>query len=52
MAICGSENFEISLKNAELFVFETGADITNFGSLSLGVDNCILAHTVANTLIP
>ncbi|KAG5589349.1 hypothetical protein H5410_039863 [Solanum commersonii] len=46
------KNFEISLENAILFVSETGANITNFGPLSLGFENCILAHIVATTLIP
>ncbi|KAH0650272.1 hypothetical protein KY284_030184 [Solanum tuberosum] len=46
------ENFEISLENAKLFVSKTGANITNFGPLSLGFENRILAHIVATTLIP
>ncbi|KAG5595056.1 hypothetical protein H5410_036288 [Solanum commersonii] len=46
------ENFEISLENAKLFASETGANFTNFGPLSLGFENRILAHIVATTLIP
>ncbi|KAH0745873.1 hypothetical protein KY285_007530 [Solanum tuberosum] len=46
------DNFEISLEDAKLLVSDTGADLTNFGSRSLGFENRILAHIVATTLIP
>ncbi|KAG5595789.1 hypothetical protein H5410_037021 [Solanum commersonii] len=46
------KNFENSLESAKLFVSETGANITNFGPLSLAFENHILAHIVATTLIP
>lgn len=46
------DNFEISLEDAKLFVSETSVDLTNFGPLSLGFENRILAHIVATTLIP
>lgn len=46
------DNFEISLEDAKLFVSDTGTDLTNFGPLSLGFENRILANIVATTLIP
>lgn len=45
------DKFEISLEDAKLFVAETGSDLSNFGPLSLGFENRILAHIVATTLV-
>ncbi|KAG5577878.1 hypothetical protein H5410_058012 [Solanum commersonii] len=46
------DQFEVSPEEAKIFVVETGSDVSNFGPLSLGFKNCILAHVVATTLVP
>ncbi|KAH0752137.1 hypothetical protein KY285_005285 [Solanum tuberosum] len=46
------DQFEISLEDAKIFVAETGSDLSNFGPLSFGFENHILAHIVATTLVP
>ncbi|KAH0665500.1 hypothetical protein KY290_027732 [Solanum tuberosum] len=46
------DQFKISLEDAKIFIAETGSDISNFGPLSLGFENRILAHIVATTLVP
>lgn len=47
-----TENFETSLDNAKLFVSKSGGNLTNFGPLSLGFEDRILAHIVATTRSP
>ncbi|KAG5602432.1 hypothetical protein H5410_033802 [Solanum commersonii] len=45
------DHFKVSLENAKVFTAEFGSDISNFGPLSLGFENRILAHIVATTLV-
>jgi len=46
------DQFEIFLDDAKTFVVEASSDLSNFGPLSLGFENHILAHIVATTLVP
>ncbi|KAH0723716.1 hypothetical protein KY289_006760 [Solanum tuberosum] len=46
------DQFEISLEDAKIFVAETGSNLSNFGPLSFGFENHILAYIVATTLVP
>ncbi|KAH0712803.1 hypothetical protein KY290_008378 [Solanum tuberosum] len=46
------DQFEVSPEEAKIFVAETGSDVSDFGPLSLGFENRILAHVVATTLVP
>ncbi|KAH0669715.1 hypothetical protein KY285_023874 [Solanum tuberosum] len=45
-------DFEVSLEGAKLVVAELGANLTDFGPLSLFFEHRILAHIIATTLLP
>jgi len=45
-------DFEVSLEGAKLVVGELGANLTDFGPLSLFFEHRILAHIIATTLLP
>ncbi|KAG5632113.1 hypothetical protein H5410_003830 [Solanum commersonii] len=46
------DDFEIYLEGAKRTLAGPDSDLTNYGSLSICFEHCILAHIVAITLIP
>lgn len=44
--------FETSLEDVRVFFVETGVSTSQFGPLSLGFENRIIAYVVATTLVP
>ncbi|KAH0706301.1 hypothetical protein KY285_010804 [Solanum tuberosum] len=45
-------DFEVSLEGAKSVMAEPGANLSDFGPLSLYFEHCILAHIIATTLLP
>jgi len=46
------KDFEVTLKGAKTVVAEPGANLSDFGPLSLCFEHRILAHITATTLLP
>ncbi|KAH0755142.1 hypothetical protein KY290_025412 [Solanum tuberosum] len=46
------DDFEVTLEGAKTAVVETGANLSDFGPLSLCFEHCILAYSIATTLLP
>ncbi|KAG5577083.1 hypothetical protein H5410_057217 [Solanum commersonii] len=46
------DDFEVTLEGSKIVVVEPGADLSNFGPLSLCFEHRIIAHIIATTLLP
>ncbi|KAH0715178.1 hypothetical protein KY284_008083 [Solanum tuberosum] len=46
------DDFEVTLEGSKIVVVEPGADLSNFGPLSLCFEHRIIADIIATTLLP
>uniref|UniRef100_M1DU72 Uncharacterized protein n=1 Tax=Solanum tuberosum TaxID=4113 RepID=M1DU72_SOLTU len=46
------DDFDVSLEGSKIVVVEPGADLSNFGPLSLCFEHRIIGHIIATTLLP